>query len=231
MNRAGTLDIVDGRYVLRFERRLAHPVEKVWQAITEPGHLAHWFPAQVEVEFAVGGRVRWVFPGGDIALANGRVTELDPPRVLEYTMSSTGMPFAGTGDERTLRFELRPDPAGCLLVFTNTFGDRAGAASFASGWESCLDALVQMLDDKPVEVPDRFADLHEAYAERFGLVEGTVRETASGCMVHFERQLVRPVDDVWAALTGSDPSAPRLAGGRRVRPGHEATDAGRTGGA
>ena len=30
MNRNGTLHTIDGRSVLRFERRLAHPVEKVW---------------------------------------------------------------------------------------------------------------------------------------------------------------------------------------------------------
>src|SRR5439155_20424380 len=32
----GTLWTEQGRQVLRFERRLAHPVEKVWRAITEP---------------------------------------------------------------------------------------------------------------------------------------------------------------------------------------------------
>ena len=31
-----TLDTVDGRPVLRMERRLAHPPEKVWRAIHEP---------------------------------------------------------------------------------------------------------------------------------------------------------------------------------------------------
>ncbi|MEV0089074.1 hypothetical protein [Saccharopolyspora sp. NPDC050642] len=33
----------DGRYELRFERRLAHPREKVWRAIIGPAQLRAWF--------------------------------------------------------------------------------------------------------------------------------------------------------------------------------------------
>jgi uncharacterized protein YndB with AHSA1/START domain len=41
----GTVQQVDGRYVLRFERRLNHPVEKVWAALTESDRLAEWLAA------------------------------------------------------------------------------------------------------------------------------------------------------------------------------------------
>ena len=40
----GTLEQTEGAWRLRFERRLDHPPEKVWRAITEPEHLAAWFP-------------------------------------------------------------------------------------------------------------------------------------------------------------------------------------------
>ena len=36
----GTLETVDGRPALRFERRLPHSVERVWRAISEPAVLA-----------------------------------------------------------------------------------------------------------------------------------------------------------------------------------------------
>ena len=32
----GTLNVADGRFVLRFEHWLAHPPEKVWAALTDP---------------------------------------------------------------------------------------------------------------------------------------------------------------------------------------------------
>ena len=42
--RDGTLEERDGRFVLRFERRLPHPPEEVWRALTEPDRMAAWFP-------------------------------------------------------------------------------------------------------------------------------------------------------------------------------------------
>ena len=41
----GTLREVDNGYELRFERHFEQPVEEVWQAITEPEHLAEWIGA------------------------------------------------------------------------------------------------------------------------------------------------------------------------------------------
>ncbi len=35
---------------VRFSRRLPHPPEKVWRALTEAEHLAAWFPTTVEGE-------------------------------------------------------------------------------------------------------------------------------------------------------------------------------------
>jgi uncharacterized protein YndB with AHSA1/START domain len=94
----------------RFERRLAHPPEKVWRALTDAGELAHWFPASVEGRREKGASLRFVFRDGDEPDAEGKVTEWDPPRLLVYTM----------GDE-TLRWELSPlSDGGSLLVLTTT---------------------------------------------------------------------------------------------------------------
>jgi len=54
-----TLSTIDGRPQLRLEKRLAHPVERVWPAITEPAQLSRWFPAQVELELRPGAPVRY----------------------------------------------------------------------------------------------------------------------------------------------------------------------------
>src|SRR6266508_6752873 len=58
-----TLRSVDDRAVLRMERRLAHPPEKVWRALTDPAHLNQWYPFQATaLELRVGGRIG--FDGG-----------------------------------------------------------------------------------------------------------------------------------------------------------------------
>jgi len=40
----GVVEQRDGRTVLRFERRLRHPIERVWAALTEPARLASGSP-------------------------------------------------------------------------------------------------------------------------------------------------------------------------------------------
>ena len=45
----------EGRAVLRFERKLAHPPERVWRALTERGELTGWHPTPFEIEPEAGG--------------------------------------------------------------------------------------------------------------------------------------------------------------------------------
>src|SRR5690606_11104818 len=84
-----------GRWVVRLERHLAHPVDAVWRAVTEPAQLAQWFPTTVELDLVVGGAVRFGLPADG---PGGRVLELDPPRLLAFSWQ-----------DDVLRFELEPD--------------------------------------------------------------------------------------------------------------------------
>jgi uncharacterized protein YndB with AHSA1/START domain len=179
-----------GRSVLRMERRLGHPPEKVWRAVTEPERLADWFPARMTPELRVGGAVAFEF--GD----DGVVTDLDPPRLIAYTWG---------GDH--LRWELHPDGAGTRLVLLHTFDDHAGAASFGAGWHTCIVALDLALDGRAGEDPgvDDIA-LHERLVARFGLDAGAVERDASGWRVRHERQLTRPAAAVWEVLTAGAPA-------------------------
>jgi quercetin dioxygenase-like cupin family protein len=77
-----------------------------------------------------------------------------------------------TWEGELLRWELRPDGDGCLLVFTTTFDDRAKAARDATGWHFCLDNLEEALAGrKAPDAKDRFAELSADYAARIGLGE------------------------------------------------------------
>lgn len=53
------LSIVDGRFVLGMERRLAHAPVRVWAALTEPARLADWFPDRIRIELRAGGTVTY----------------------------------------------------------------------------------------------------------------------------------------------------------------------------
>jgi uncharacterized protein YndB with AHSA1/START domain len=130
----GTFETIDERPALRFERRIRHPVEAVWEAITKPSELVHWFPCEVEVDLRLGGRMTFHFPEMTIAdtasTMLGEVTELDPPRR-----------FAFLWGEDHLHFALEPadDGTSCVLRFTVELDAREKAARDAAGWHVCLD--------------------------------------------------------------------------------------------
>ncbi|MBV9607352.1 MAG: SRPBCC family protein [Solirubrobacterales bacterium] len=138
----GAYDTIDDRPALRFERRLSHPVETVWRAITESDELVHWFPSRVEVdELHPGAGMTFRFEHmpleGMPSTISGRVTELDPPHL-----------FAFYWGEDHLRFELEPVAGAehaCVLRLTVLLDEREKAARDSAGWHVCLDRLDALL--------------------------------------------------------------------------------------
>jgi uncharacterized protein YndB with AHSA1/START domain len=158
----GQLRPHDGRWQLRFARSLPHPPEKVWRALTEPEHLAAWFPTDIEGPRATGAPLRFVFRNGEGPTLEGEMLAYDPPSVLELRWG-----------EETLRFELRPDADGTLLVFVNTFGELGKAARDATGWHVCLERLGCHLDgDGHPTQP--WEQVHQAYVRSFGPEASTI---------------------------------------------------------
>jgi uncharacterized protein YndB with AHSA1/START domain len=156
--------MIEDRPTLRFERRIAHPVEAVWRAVTEPAELEHWFPCEVEADLRVGGRMRFVFPGTALpdtaSTMLGEVTELDPPRRFSFLWG-----------EDHLHFALEPidDGAACLLLFTVELDSPDKAARDGAGWHTCLDGLERWLAgarDERRYADDAWKDHYEEYKRR-----------------------------------------------------------------
>lgn len=150
----GTLETIDGRPALRFERTLAYSVERVWRAISEPAELERWFPAAAE----------WTPETGETFEAygaTGEVTEVDAPYRLAWTFGS-----------EQYSFELAAQEGGCRLIFIHVFEDRALAAQTAAGWETYLSRLEPHLAGgylSEEQAHESWEEIHERYAERFGV--------------------------------------------------------------
>jgi uncharacterized protein YndB with AHSA1/START domain len=153
----GELLQVGGRYELRFERSLHHPVSRVWHAITTPAGLAAWFPFDVVGDRATGAPLTFVFREGEADDFSGVMVEYTPQSAMELRW----------GDDETVRLELAPSSAGCVLRLINRFDEIGKAARDAAGWHTCLDALEASLDGMPVS-GSRWAEVHPGYVERFG---------------------------------------------------------------
>jgi uncharacterized protein YndB with AHSA1/START domain len=150
----GTLETIDGRPALRFERTLAYPIERVWRAISEPAELERWFPAAVDWTPATGETF-------EAAGATVEVTEVDAPHRLAWT-------YAG----QLHSFELADQGEGCRLIFTHVIDDPALAAQTATGWETYLLRLEPHLAGgylSEEEAHKPWQEIHERYAERFGV--------------------------------------------------------------
>jgi uncharacterized protein YndB with AHSA1/START domain len=160
------------RWELRFTRRLPHPPQKVWRALTEPEHLAAWFPTRIHGERRTGAPLRFVFPNGEGPTIDGEMIACEPPSLMELRW----------GDGETLRFELRPEGEGTLLTFVNAFDEVGKAARDAAGWHACLDQLEHHLDGRraPWSPGERWGQVHGGYVERFGPDASTVGPPTAG---------------------------------------------------
>ncbi|HEV3000280.1 MAG TPA: SRPBCC family protein [Solirubrobacteraceae bacterium] len=158
----GVLVRTGEKAVLRFERRLSHPVERVWAAITDPDELGRWW-GDVTTGLAPGGEftVAWrnAGPDGSRVVMRATITELDPPRTLEIRGDPHG----------TLRFELSEAGGGTLLTFTSTLAlPDEHRSRVLAGWHYHLDALATALDGGATELVDlpnpEWERLHARYA-------------------------------------------------------------------
>jgi uncharacterized protein YndB with AHSA1/START domain len=158
----GTLTRHGDRWTLVFTRRLAHSREKVWRAVTEPEHLAVWFPQEIVGDRRPGAPLRFVSSGG--GNFTGQMLAFDPPEVVEFTWGTD-----------LLRIELRPDGTGTLLTLTDTFDDVGKAARDAAGWHECLDRLVSDLDGtaQPAQ-GERWRQIHPVYVAELGPQASTI---------------------------------------------------------
>src|SRR5580704_5698490 len=125
----GTLEHTGAASVLRYHRRLAHPRQKVWSALTEDVHLAAWFPTTIEGERLAGAPLHFSFRESEGEPFDGEMLAFAPPALLELRWA-----------DDVLRFELEADGPGCVLHLTVTFSEharrRATGPDGTSAWTS-----------------------------------------------------------------------------------------------
>jgi uncharacterized protein YndB with AHSA1/START domain len=159
----GTLERAGDVSILRYERRLAHPQQTVWRALTEEAELAAWFPTTIEGARGRGAPLHFAFRQGEGESFDGEMLAFVPPSLMQLRWA-----------DDVLRFELEPLPdtasSGCILRLTVTFPEYGKAARDAAGWHVCLEQLVALCDgtDLPWEPPDRGSVVHRGYVDRLG---------------------------------------------------------------
>lgn len=154
-----TLERTPDGGLIRFTRRLRHPIEEVWAALTEPARLADWWPpfaTDVTVDLREGGSMSFDWPDGP--QLEFRFIRVVPPTLLEHTHTSPGS---------WMRYELDPTEEGTLLRATYFMPepDLAIERGDIVGGHYGFDRLEAALSGDPIPVDvEAFAALQAVYA-------------------------------------------------------------------
>ncbi len=166
---------------IRFERLLPGPIERVWAYLTESDKRGKWLAAG-EMELHVGGRVELIFRHADLSprveqipekykqyqygtAFTGRVTALEPPRLLSHTWAEA------TDDYSEVTYELFPKGEKVLLVLTHRRlgDDRNVLVSVGAGWHTHLGILSDHLEGR---TPEGFWTVHSKMEKEYEAMLG-----------------------------------------------------------
>jgi uncharacterized protein YndB with AHSA1/START domain len=107
--------------------------ETVFEVVSSPGHLAHWWPDEAHYEPRPGSTGEIVFGerGAGGAVVPLTVVDAQPPRTFSFRWTQPAGEPAVAGNSLLVTFDLVPSGAGTLLKMTET-GFRE------MGWEAAV---------------------------------------------------------------------------------------------
>jgi len=154
----------DGEYsTLTFSRRVRHPPEDVWSAITDPEQLKSWYMTRAVVTDGKGGSIDFI-SGPSHFHATGRILRWDPPSLFEHEWNVEPRPELPSGERSVVRWELARDGDGTQITLVHQRLTRRTATGFAPGIHAFLDRLSAQLSGEPI--PDwmgRVVELRISY--------------------------------------------------------------------
>jgi len=152
----GTIQHAGNRFEARIERTLEHDQEAVWRMLTDSSLLPQWL-APGELSLSKGGAAKLNFPESGTNVESV-VTEVQPPRLIEYSWSSPGEP------DRPLRWEAIATQDGTRLSLTLRIPDTEDIARTCAGWNAHLEMFAAAMEGVPIKFPfERFKTAREAY--------------------------------------------------------------------
>ena len=157
--------------VVKLERVLNAPVERVWDYITTDDLRRTWLGAGT-VDLKVGGKVHLMYDNSVLTdepmhdddtfephVEDGTILELDPPRRLSYTWGEW------FGKDCIVTFTLAPEGDKTKLVLTHSRVPSVELSyDVARGWHVHFDVLESKINGTPMpKIWDRFDEVGAYY--------------------------------------------------------------------
>jgi uncharacterized protein YndB with AHSA1/START domain len=134
--------------LLEFRAELTASPERVYAALTEAQHLAHWFCDQAESDPTEGGKVtlRWTRAGASSEPFSGHWVVLQPPTSCAFEGGHSGYPDGYAG---RVGFEIARRGSGSVLITRHLLPARPEygpiAETYAGAWPRALSRLTAYL--------------------------------------------------------------------------------------
>jgi uncharacterized protein YndB with AHSA1/START domain len=135
--------IVDGEIVV--ERRIAAPVEAVYEYLVDGGKWARWQGIAAQVDARPGGGFAVSMPGGQVA--SGYFVELVPNRKVVFTWGWSGDEVVPPGSS-TVEIELADEGTQTLVRLTHRGLPADVLEIHAAGWDRYVPRLAEVAEGR-----------------------------------------------------------------------------------
>ncbi len=152
MNKQIGIVTMEGDHVsLKYERRLPHTAEALWETITDPKEVSVWFSTTAKIDARPGGTLEYIsIPVG--IRRTGRILVWNPLHVFEHEWRTAPHPQLPNGEpDAVIRWELvRDGDFGTILTLTFSRLTKPTSLGFAPGMHAFLDRLEAQLKGEPL---------------------------------------------------------------------------------
>jgi uncharacterized protein YndB with AHSA1/START domain len=130
-----------------FEIYIKTTPERLWEAITDSDIRAKYnFGAGVVSDWKRGSRLDMSAGGGNIALGEGEVLEVDPPHRLVHTLTALWSDEVKSEGSSRVTWDIEPVGDSCRLTITHDQLRDDANAELYGGWPQILSGLKTWLE-------------------------------------------------------------------------------------
>jgi uncharacterized protein YndB with AHSA1/START domain len=131
-----------------FEIYIKTTPERLWEAITDPEIRSKYnFGARASAaEWKPGARFEMSAGGGSMALGEGEVLEVDPPRRLVHTMTALWSDEVKSEGSSRITWEIEPVGDSCRLTVVHDQLREGANEELYGGWPMILSGLKTWLE-------------------------------------------------------------------------------------
>ena len=130
-----------------FEIYIKTTPERLWEAITDPDQRAKYnFGARTNKDWTKGAKFEMSAMDGQVALGDGEILEVDPPRKLVHTMRALWSDDVKSEGFSRVTWEIEPINDSCRLLLTHDQLREDANGELYGGWPMILSGLKTLLE-------------------------------------------------------------------------------------